>query len=133
MTCDRNSHSAREDGLHNDDKDVASDADRTRTSDPWDTRAPPTKGQEVPPADMDFARRGLNKKTTRCLTGDNVKGLHTSKSGLDTNLRNNVHLYAKFRGIVAVSHEGPQQGRFDGAAVGRVASLTNGRPVQLVR
>jgi hypothetical protein len=54
--------------MHNDDKDVASDADRTRTSDPWDTRAPPTKGQEVPPADMDFARRGLNKKTTRCLT-----------------------------------------------------------------
>jgi hypothetical protein len=36
-------------------------------------------------------------------------------------------------GIVAVSHEGPQQGRFDGAAVGRVASLANGRPVQLVR
>ena len=51
MTCDKNSHSAREDGMHNDDKDVASDADRTRTSDPWDTRAPPTKGQ-AEPADM---------------------------------------------------------------------------------
>jgi len=47
--------------MHNDDKDVASDADRTRTSDPWDTRAPPTKGQEVPPADMDFAKRSQQK------------------------------------------------------------------------
>ena len=54
--------------MHNDDKDVASDADRTRTSDPWDARAPPTKGQEVPPADMDVARGSLNKKTNRYLT-----------------------------------------------------------------
>ncbi len=70
MTSDRNSHSACEDGLHNDDKDVASDADLTRTSDPWDTRAPPTKGQEVPPADMDFARSGLNKKTNEVRNPD---------------------------------------------------------------
>jgi hypothetical protein len=35
-------------GLHNNnDNVVASDAGRTRTSDPWDTRAPPTTGQTV--------------------------------------------------------------------------------------
>ena len=37
--------------MHNNDSDVTSDAGRTRTSDPWDTRAPLTKGQ-AEPADM---------------------------------------------------------------------------------
>ena len=51
VTCARKSRSARDDGLHNNDNDVVSDAGRTRTSDPWDTRAPLTKGQ-AEPADM---------------------------------------------------------------------------------
>ena len=87
VMCARNSLSACVDalptpsGLHNNDNVVASDAGRTRTSDPWETRTPPTTGHAI---DMTYSREAIaepqNVPERQSL--EFGKGLHEEKGAL---------------------------------------------------